>query len=80
MIDAQQRQLMVQESHPIENIWGVIVQRWDNQNERTPEALEAHCMEIWNSLRGLDLCHNVISSMRSRLQAVIDNGGGYTRY
>lgn len=66
--------------NPIENVWGVIVQRWENQNERTPEALEAHCLRIWDSIRGSNLCKNLVDSMRFRLQAVIDQDGGYTRY
>lgn len=66
--------------NPIENLWDVIVQRWDKQNERTPETLEAHCLKIWDSIRGSDLCRNLVGSMRSRLQAVIEQGGGYTRY
>lgn len=66
--------------NPIENLWGIIVQRWDHQNERTPNALEEHCSKIWDSIRGSNLCQNLIDSMRSRMQAVIKQRGGYTRY
>ncbi|KAH9632267.1 hypothetical protein HF086_002902 [Spodoptera exigua] len=29
--------------NPIENLWGLIVQKWDNRAERTKEALVTHC-------------------------------------
>lgn len=43
-------------------------------------ALEAHCLQIWENIRGSELCNNLINSMRSRMQAVIDQNGGYTSY
>ncbi|KAJ8732874.1 hypothetical protein PYW07_000141 [Mythimna separata] len=66
--------------NPIENLWGIMVQRWDNRNERTKEALSTHCMQVWDSIRGQNLCEKLINSMSSRLQAVIDQNGGYTKY
>lgn len=66
--------------NPIENVWGVMVQRWDNRNERTQENLTNHCVEIWENIRGSNLCENLVNSMNSRLQAVINNAGGYTKY
>lgn len=66
--------------NPIENLWGLMVQMWDNRNERTQEALQNHCNEIWDHLRGTDICTRLIGSMHSRLLAVIQNNGGYTRF
>lgn len=66
--------------NPIENLWGLIVQRWDNRNERTREALISHCDSSWDSLRGSDLCEELINSMRSRCDAVIAANGAATKY
>lgn len=32
--------------NPIENLWGDMVNEWHHQNERTPAALERHCMAV----------------------------------
>lgn len=66
--------------NPVENLWGLMVQKWSNRNERTREALIDHCHTVWESFRGTDICQKLIGSMRNRLQAVIDNNGGYTRF
>lgn len=64
----------------IENLWGLMVQRWDMRNERTVEALQTHCMQVWENFRGTDICFNIVSSMRRRLLNVIESRGGYTKY
>lgn len=64
----------------IENLWGLMVQRWDHRNERSKEAISSHCMQIWEQMRGTDVTQRLVGSMRERLQAVIDARGGYTRY
>lgn len=66
--------------NPIENLWGLMVQRWDHRHERTKEAISRHCNEIWEEMRGTDICQRLVGSMRDRLQAVIDTDGGYTHY
>lgn len=66
--------------NPIENLWGLMVQRWENRNERTKEAIENHCHMIWEEMRGTDLCSRLVGSMRDRLQSVIDARGGYISY
>lgn len=35
----------------IENIWGIIVQEWNNNIRRTREALEQYVIEKWENLR-----------------------------
>lgn len=66
--------------NPIENLWGLMVQNWDSNETRTEENLKAHAHAIWNSYRNRDYCHNMVQSMRARLQAVIDANGSYTKY
>lgn len=66
--------------NPIENLWGLITQRWEARNERTDEQLKLHCMEIWENIRGTDICSNIVGSMRQRLFDCVANNGGYTKY
>lgn len=67
--------------NPIENVWGLIVREWENEGERTEEALEAHVREVWQSLsRRPTLFQNMIGSMKDRLQAVIQVRGDITKY
>lgn len=66
--------------NPIENLWGLMVQRWDSRNERSTEQLKTHCMEVWESFRGSEICGNMVGSMRKRLLDCIENNGGYTKY
>ena len=60
---------------PIENLWGIMVNDWTDRNERTPDVLESHDMEVWESI-GSDpeLCQQPVQSMRRRMQDYIDNG------
>ena len=56
-----------------------MVQRWDTRAERTKAALVTHVDQVWDSLRGSNLCEALVKSMRSRADAVIDSGG-VTKY
>ena len=59
----------------IENLWGIMVNEWTDRNERTPNVLERHYMEVWESIRrDLELCQQLVQSMRRRMQDCIDNG------
>lgn len=66
--------------NPIENLWGLMVQRWEPRDERRPELLSSHCMEVWENLRGTEICANLVGSMRRRLLDCIENNGGHTKY
>lgn len=66
--------------NPLENLWAIIVQRWDPKKERTRGALVSHIDEVWNCLRGSDLCEILVNSMRKRCDAVINAGGALTKY
>ena len=37
--------------NPIENLCGIMVNEWTDRNERTPDVLERHYMEVWESIR-----------------------------
>jgi transposase len=66
--------------NPIENLWGLMVQSWDSSMVRTTQNLKDHVLDVWDSFRGTEVCSKMVGSMRSRLQAVIDADGDYTRY
>jgi hypothetical protein len=66
--------------NPIENLWGLMVQRWEMFSERSRPILLSHCHRVWESLRGTDLCETLVRSMRSRCDAVIDANGASTKY
>ncbi|KAJ8708274.1 hypothetical protein PYW07_010399 [Mythimna separata] len=50
--------------NPIENLWGIMVQKWDNRNERTKENLVAHVDRVWEGFCGSNLCEVLVNSMR----------------
>ena len=61
--------------NPIENLWGIMVNQWTDNNERTPDVLERHYMEVWESIRrDPELCPHLVQSVRRRMQDFIDNG------
>ena len=61
--------------NPIENLWGIMVNEWTDRNERTPDVLESHYMEVWESIRSdPELYQQLVQSMRRRMQDCIDNG------
>ena len=61
--------------NPIEILWGIMVNEWTDRNERTPDVLERHYMEVWESIpRVPELCQQLLQSMRRRMQDCIENG------
>lgn len=65
----------------IENLWGIIVQQWDPQVQRTREALAQHVFDQWEDLRARpELFQNLVASMPQRLNAVVENQGSVTRF
>lgn len=67
--------------NPIENIWADIVNVWEPAEERTSQQLMLHMVDEWEVLRRKpQLVYNHIASLPQRLQSVIENVGGWTRY
>ena len=65
--------------NPIENLWDIISRRLQCQTWRKPEELWRKILEIWNALP-TDILLQLVTSMPSRLQAVVDVRGGHTEY
>lgn len=65
----------------IENVWAQMVNTWEMENERDPNALWAHVQRQWEyHRRRPQMVQTLVASMPRRLQKVIDNGGGWTGY
>lgn len=62
--------------NPIENLWGIMVDDWEVR-DITRDAAERKTREVWESIRRRpNICTNLVNSMPSRLQAVIEAQGG----
>ena len=67
--------------NPIENIWGILVQRvYENGRQfQTVNQLRSCVMEQWNSLQQFEL-EPLTDSMTDRCIAVLQKNGGPTKY
>ena len=67
--------------NPIENLWAIMVSEWKIRNERRSDQLYEHVQEVWEGVRRRpQLTYNIIASMPTRLQDVIDANGSWTKY
>ncbi|KAF9417909.1 hypothetical protein HW555_005054 [Spodoptera exigua] len=55
---------------PIENLWGLIVQKWDNRAERTKEALATHCEQV------SDVVEADLNGTEDQLLLIVTGGAG----
>lgn len=67
--------------NPIENFWAKITHDWINVFPRTKDRLEDYIVQCWEAERyNSQYFLNLYNSMAYRMQAVIDNNGGMTKY
>ena len=69
--------------NPTEHMWAAMVKRMPVQQPRTHAAVIASALEVWEQLRrapGRNYTETLVTSMPSRLNAVLAAGGGYTKY
>lgn len=66
--------------NPIENLWGHMVLNWDPSNVRSRSNLDEVVTSTWEIMRGTDMCWNMVTGMRSRLQQIIVREGAPLRY
>lgn len=65
----------------IESVWGYLVNSWEQEEERTRQQLLQHTLRVWDILREKPhIIEKLVMSMPSRLQEVIEKGGGWTHY
>lgn len=65
--------------NPIENLWSILKRKVDDLNPKTEKELVDYIFNIWDNLE-VSLIDKLITSVPSRLQAVIDSNGYPTKY
>lgn len=64
----------------IENLWGQMVLNWDTSDVRTKSYLDQEVMRSWDLFRLSNMCSNMVTGMKSRLEQVLQNEGHPLRY
>lgn len=69
------------DANPIENLWANMVNCWEPGQERMSEQLVQHTKEQWRLFeRNPRLVYRHVTNMSERLQAIINNAGGWSGY
>jgi transposase len=67
--------------NPIENVWQCLKSLVYNRNNPTIDVLKRNICEVWYGAPEIKSCiKNCIASMPRRIEAVIKNKGGNTKY
>lgn len=67
--------------NPIENLWAIMCREWEVGEARNHQAVVNKAHEVWEFLRRRpNICLNLVNSMTSRLNEVVDAHGGWTSY
>ena len=67
--------------NPIENMWNWMKDRLEEEYITTVPNLKRAIVKFWcQVVNDTDYCQRVVASMPRRLQAIIDNQGGHTKY
>ena len=67
--------------NPIEHLWSLIVSKWNPIKIKNKQQLLKHVEEQWEKLRGNpEICENLASSMKRRLNSVIESNGSHIKY
>lgn len=65
--------------NPIEHLWKVLKMKVGERRPSNLHDLEHACMEEWKNIAP-DVCQNLLSSYKRRLEAVLSNKGHATKY
>ena len=66
--------------NPIENLWALLKTKVSQRQPSCLEEMRKVIKEVWVHELSPDYCLNLVSSMQRRLQEVIKNKGGHTKY
>ena len=66
--------------NPIENIWKILKHKVARANPKTIIELKKAIIRIYREEISPKICEDLVSSMQRRIQAVITNNGGQTKY
>jgi transposase len=70
---------MSPDQNPIENVWRLVKIKISKKKIKTIKGLKGEIVKEWNRLPD-QLAENLVSSMRRRIEALIEAGGDYTMY
>ena len=70
---------MSPDANPIENIWSYIKMKLKGKPVYTVKQLTFQIKKIWRSLPN-EYAENLVESMEKRCEAIISNGGDWTKY
>lgn len=66
--------------NPIENLWGQMILNWDSSDVRNKNNLQELVTSTWELMRGRESCWNMVASMKSRLEQIIESNGAPLSY
>ena len=66
--------------NPIENLWSVMKNKASEKHSTNLGTLQSAIKEVWVKEISSDYCCKLIESMSHRVQEVIKNKGGHTKY
>ena len=65
--------------NPIENVWGLIKTKISHENPTTIAEMKTICQRVWHDFTP-DYLATLTASMPRRIEAVLKNEGGSTKY
>ena len=69
-----------QDLNPIENFWNLMKIKVAKKYPSNLNKLQQVIKEVWIKELSSEYCYNLVRSMPRRMQAVITNKGGHTKY
>ena len=66
--------------NPIENLWAILKQKVLKHQPKNKNELIFAILKVWRSEISEDLAKKLVSSMKSRIRALVENKGGVTKY
>lgn len=64
--------------NPMDDVWGMIGQSWNSQEERSVDRLREFIFDMWKGFVQAGVCKNSVSMLHNRLALVIKKQGGFT--
>ena len=66
--------------NPIENVWSLLKNKVADSQPTSAQEMETAIQLVWIHEITPEYCRNLVESMPRRLQAVLNNRGGHTKY
>ena len=65
--------------NPIEHVWDLLGRLMDDKKPKNLRELESRLVEEWKKISAIEI-QKLIATMPDRIQAVLANKGGHTKY